>query len=327
MKILLIQLRQLGDVLLSTPLARVIKEKIQGSTVHFLTSDAAEDIVKDNPYIDKILTLKTGFLREFKTLLNIRRERYDAIADVQRTGRSKRLTLFSNADLKIAFYKKGDNFYYNRLIEWKDHGYTSWERMELLRCLNIKDPIKKYLPEMYLDKTADKIVKEYLKKHDVKKFFIVAPTARKENKMWNPEYFGRLANLISQTTGLLPIIVYGPNEKETALKCFNILKTGHIIEDPFSIKEFAGLVYMSEFIIGNDSFASHIGTSLKKKSIVILGPTSGWFVGNKNTLLVTKGLDCQPCGNYENCRHNLSCYRSLMPEDVFEKIREFIKNV
>ena len=170
-------------------------------------------------------------------------------------------------------------------------------------------------------------MKEDLKKHGVKKFFIIAPTARKKNRMWDPEYFGRLVNLIPQTNNYAPIVVYGPNEKEMALKCFNVIKTGHIIEKSFPIKEFASLVHMSEFIIGNDSFASHMGVSLRKKGIVILGPNSGWFVENENTLLVTKGLDCQPCGDYKSCRYSLSCYRSLMPEEVFEKIGKFIENV
>ena len=303
MKILLIQLRQLGDVLLSAPLARVIKERMAGSVVHFLTSEAAKDIVNDNPYIDKVLTLKADFLNEIRMLFDIRAEHYDAIVDIQRTGRSKRLTLFSNAKLRIAFYKKGGNFCYNRLIKWENQGYTSWERMELLMGLGLENPIEKYLPEMYLNETADRNAKGYLKKHGIKNFFIVAPTARKKEKMWNPDYFGKLANLISQMNGYTPIVVYGPGEKDMAIECFNVLKTGHIIEKPLPIKEFAGLVYLSEFIIGNDSFASHLGVSLRKKSIVILGPNSGWFVDNENTLLV---------------------YKSLMPEEVFEKIKNFI---
>jgi len=279
MKVLLIQLRQLGDVLLSTPLARIIKERMAGSVVHFLTSDAAEDIVKDNPYIDKVLTLKSNFLNEIEMLFGIRAEHYDAVVDIQRTGRSKRLTLSSNAGLKIAFYKKGDNFYYNRLIKWENRGYTSWDRMKLLKGLGLENPIEKYLPEMYLNETADRNAKEYLKKHGIKKFFIVAPTARKKEKMWNPEQFGKLTNLISQTNGYAPVVVYGPSEKDMALECFSVLKTGHIIENPFSIKEFASLVHLSEFIIGNDSFTSHLGVSLRKKSLVILGPNSGWFWG------------------------------------------------
>ena len=58
MKVLVIQIRQLGDILLSSPLGRVIKESIKGAEVHFLTSEIGKDILTGNPFIDKILVIK-----------------------------------------------------------------------------------------------------------------------------------------------------------------------------------------------------------------------------------------------------------------------------
>jgi len=68
MKILLIQLRQLGDVLLTSTLPKVIKEYFPHYTVHFLTLSNASSLVSDNPYIDRTHLLEKGLLSEILTV-------------------------------------------------------------------------------------------------------------------------------------------------------------------------------------------------------------------------------------------------------------------
>jgi len=326
MKVLIIQIRQLGDILLSSPLGRVIKESIKGVEVHFLTSEIGRDILTGNPFIDKILVIKNGIKSEWKTILQVRKEQYDAIIDVQRTGRSKRITLLSGAPLKVAFKRKKENFYYNRLIEWKNHGYTVWERMELLRGLDIKFPVKKYLPQIYLSKEeiekGRKLVKDLgLNEKD---FFIVVPTSRRMKRAWQPEKFGILATYLSKHTGLKPLIAYAPGEEAFAKQALNHTKDGTILENPLSIRLFASLIHQSAFLLGNDSFASHLSLSLGKKTIVIVGPNEGWFPNINLVVKVRKNLSCQPCGNWKKCDKNMACYIKLSPEEAFRQIVNFL---
>ena len=324
MKVLIIQLRQLGDVLLSTPLAEAIKYEKPEYEVHFLTSDTAYDIVSENPYIDKILTLKKGIANEIKTIKNVISEHYDAVIDVQRTGRSKRITLFSFAKSRVAFRRPKENFYYNTLIKQTTHGYTAFERMDLLMGIGV-NPKKKFMPRLFFLKENMQSVEEYLKSEKIGKFFIVAPTARKASKMWQIEDFGRLVNFIEEQTNLKPIVVYGvESERSIAVEVGKYAKNAHIIKRPFSIKEFAALVNLSSFFIGNDSFPAHVAVSQNAKTVVICGPTSGWFLKNKNTFLVYKGLSCQPCNSPESCTLNLLCYTSLKSDEVFKKISPFL---
>ncbi len=324
MKVLIIQLRQMGDVLLSTPLAQAIKTSKPHYEVHFLTLSSSYDILSGNPYIDKILLLKNGIRGELSILKEVIKQRYDAIIDIQRTGRSKRITLLSFAKLKIAFKKKKDNFYYNRLIEKTTHGYTAFERMDLLKAIGIT-PKEKYMPKLFYSSGDLENVKRYLDKESIKRFFIVAPTARKKEKMWAAEEFGKLANLITKNTGLQCVVVYGAEkERSIALECSSYTENAHIIKKPFSIKEFAALVKLSSFFIGNDSFPAHVAVSQNAKTAVICGPTSGWFIENENTVLVYKGLSCQPCNNPNACQLNFLCYFSLKHNEVFDKISPLI---
>ncbi len=324
MKILIIQIRQMGDVLLSTPLAEAIKEIKPNYEVHFLTDNSSYDILSLNPFIDKIITISAGVLNEIKIIKIIRKEKYDAVIDIQRTGRSKRITLLSLARLRVAFEKTGDNFYYNRVIRSYTHGYTVFERMDLLKAIDII-PKNKYMPKLFFSPLDLEHVKEYLNEKKVKNFFVVSPTARKKEKMWMPDEFGKLAEKVRIKTGLEPVIVYGTDsERAIAVKCAKYIKKGHLINKPFNIKEFTALVNMSSFFIGNDSFPAHVSVSQNIKTVIICGPTSGWFLENDRTMLIYKGLKCQPCNDYKSCKLDMLCYKSLKNEDIIDPLLSFI---
>jgi len=324
-KVLIIQLRQLGDVLLSSPMARALKEGL-GAEVHFLTSPTGGEILKGNPFIDKVVILKKGPLEEIKTLLKVRRERYDALIDAQRTGRSKRIALFSGAPLKIAFKRGNEDFYYNATVEWVDRGYTVWERMELLKPLGIENP-PKLLPEFYLTDKEVERGREIVKNLGLKEggFFVVVPTARYREKSWGFKKFGQLSRLVFENFGLTPLFAYAPGEEEMAKEAFEACGKGIILKNPLPIREFASVVNLSAFLIGNDSFAPHLALSLKKKTFVILGAFEGWFPEIEWVVKIKKGLECQPCGNLRGCDRNLACYKELSVGEVFERLKAELK--
>ncbi|WP_163328191.1 glycosyltransferase family 9 protein [Desulfurobacterium thermolithotrophum] len=275
MKVLVIQIRQLGDILLSSPLGRVIKESIKGVEVHFLTSEIGRDILTGNPFIDKILVIRNGIKSELKTIFQVKKEQYDAIIDVQRTGRSKRITLFSGAPLRIAFRKGKENFYYNKLIEQKNHGYTVWGRMELLKGLGIESPIKPFLPELYVSMKETKELKKLIPQEN---FVVLVPTARKLEKMWSLENFAMLIDFLKEDLNISSVVCYAPGEEKFIKKLQNFSKVGFSFpEKPLSIKELAFLIKKATLFIGNNSFASHVAVSQRTKTIVIDKRKSEWF--------------------------------------------------
>ncbi len=325
MKILIIQLKQLGDVLLSTPLAENVKHFYPDCTVHFLTTKMAKEIVINNPYIDKTLILYDGILNEFKMIKRVANEKYDAILDVQRTARSKRISLFSKAKTRVAFKGKHNKPFYNLEIVEFTNGYTAFERLDLLKAIGIEKP-KKILPRLYFPKEIEEKITEYLKRRNIDRYFVVSPTARKITKMWDLEEFGKLSETLSKRFNLKAIVTYGtPPEKQFAIQCAKFTNNSHVLEKPFSIMEFAALVKNAEFSLGNDSFASHVAVSQNTKTVVVCGPTSGWFPEIENVLLIYKGLDCQPCNNPDKCPYDLACYKTLKHSEIVDKVIKFLK--
>ena len=78
MKILIIRLSSIGDVVLTSPVVRCIKQQMPDAEIHFLTRQSYVPLVECSPYIDKVVVYSSSRLAE----------RYDCIVDLQRNFRS-----------------------------------------------------------------------------------------------------------------------------------------------------------------------------------------------------------------------------------------------
>ncbi|HEX3072286.1 MAG TPA: glycosyltransferase family 9 protein, partial [Ignavibacteriales bacterium] len=86
-KILIIRLSSLGDILLTTPLARTLKERYPRAEIHFLLKKQYAETYKRNPHIAKLLYYEDT--NEFAE--SLRKENYDLVVDLHGVLRSRRL--------------------------------------------------------------------------------------------------------------------------------------------------------------------------------------------------------------------------------------------
>jgi ADP-heptose:LPS heptosyltransferase len=112
-KILIIRLSSFGDIILSFPLIKKLREKFSGSEIHFLTKNSYKDVVALNPNVNKIILLDNSLL---ETRSAISGESYDLIIDIHKNFRSLFVSLF-NAK-KVRRYSK-ENFRKFLLVKFK----------------------------------------------------------------------------------------------------------------------------------------------------------------------------------------------------------------
>ena len=113
MKILIIKFRNIGDVLLSTPLIANIKYYYPDSNIDFALNKGCEEMVYGNPDINNIIVYdrprikKLGILsqifEEIKFTRNIRSNNYDTVINLTEGDRGAQLTYFSGAKIKLGF--------------------------------------------------------------------------------------------------------------------------------------------------------------------------------------------------------------------------------
>ena len=56
MKILIIRFSSIGDIVLTTPVVRCLKQQT-GAEIHYLTKKSFEKILLSNPYIDRVFSI------------------------------------------------------------------------------------------------------------------------------------------------------------------------------------------------------------------------------------------------------------------------------
>ena len=113
MKILIIKFRNIGDVLLSTPLISNLKYLYSDSTIDIALNKGCEDMVTDNPDINHIviydrlrikkLSIFSQIKEEIKFTRNIRNNNYDMVINLTEGDRGAQLSLFSGAKIRLGF--------------------------------------------------------------------------------------------------------------------------------------------------------------------------------------------------------------------------------
>ncbi len=87
MKILVVRFSSIGDVVLTTPVLRCIKQQLKDVELHFLTKQTFLNVIENNPYVDHFFAIKGG-LNEIIPVL--KEENYDYIIDLHNNLRTLR---------------------------------------------------------------------------------------------------------------------------------------------------------------------------------------------------------------------------------------------
>ncbi|HJT25404.1 MAG TPA: glycosyltransferase family 9 protein, partial [bacterium] len=105
-RILLIRLKGIGDVILSTPLVRALRKAFPQAEIHFLTRSLCAPILKHNPYVDRVLVhpeKSASSWELLRFLQSLRSARYDWVLDLAAEPRSAWLTLATGASLRAGY--------------------------------------------------------------------------------------------------------------------------------------------------------------------------------------------------------------------------------
>lgn len=328
-RILVCQLRQIGDVLLSTPLIRLLNTKYPDAEIDILTEKKCLPVLENNPRISKIWTIDKQALRNpLKALAyyaKIGRDGYNLIVDCQQLPRCKWVTLFSDAEVKLTFTPP----WYNRLLytHWQKPriGYAAMCKAHTLTPLGIKwddKPLELWLTQKERDWATD-----YLQTIGIKgaPFITVDPSHRRITRKWPARHFAGLIRLIrDEYPDMRFLLIYGPGELDDAKEVAALAGNAAIVpESVLSLREMAALQERATIHIGNCSAPRHFAVAVNTPSFVIHGATGfGWRFPSPEHVAVRKDIECYSC-NKNDCETR-ECLEDFPPEDCIEDALELI---
>ncbi|MEA2082272.1 MAG: glycosyltransferase family 9 protein [Elusimicrobiota bacterium] len=320
-EILVIQIKQIGDCILTEPVFRALKEKWPRSRTSFVVSSAFADIFENNPYIDEIVSY--DFKKPFAELMKIRKKKYDIVMDFLGNPRSRGLTLFSRASLKLGFTKKGSFLFYTKTVPASpDPEYVSDTKFRLLAPLGISaspQPIK-----IYLSGDEKNIFADYARNKSRGGLVAISPTSRRPARRWTKEHFAELADILALRHGLTPVFVWGPGEEDYVKSVMALMKEKAALAPPTKLRELASLLYNCKLLVGNDNGVRHLAAAVGTPTLVITGPTirECWTPKEEKHRAVQADVPCIACSRTE-CE-SMICMKELKAEEVANEAADML---
>lgn len=325
-KILVIQLRRIGDVLMCTPALRALRSRYKDSHIAFLTEKESSDLVSLNPYLDEVIVLdKKRYknpLYSIKKIWKVRKSSFDLVIDFLGTPRSAYFSFLSGAKRRVGYNYPFRRRFYNIVI--KDNQipqYAALSRLEALKILEIEN--REVELDFFISDQARLFAQIFFKENKIEPKHLtisISPTSRRHFRRWALERYAQLADwLISQFDAKI-ILVWGPGEKEVVEKVKHLMKKDAIIcWETKNLFELGAILRKCDLHIGNDNGPKHIAVAMGQPTITIYGPQNpiSWtYPDFSRHKFLKKEVDCPDCDKIKHKCTKLSCLDLITLEDV-----------
>ncbi|ACS81696.1 glycosyltransferase family 9 protein [Maridesulfovibrio salexigens] len=329
-KILVCQLRQIGDVVLATPSVSLLQKKYPDAEIHVLTEGKCTQVFDNNPAVSHVWAIDKKKLRNpLKALAfywRVGRSGYDLIVDFQQLPRCRWVVLFSDAPVKLADMPP----WYNRWLytNWPEYipgGYAAMYKAGVLKPLGIEWNSER--PKIYTsdeERAEAKDCLDMLGVADDEPLITIDASHRRHTRKWPEEYYGKLIRLIAeQRPNFKFFLLYGPGEKDVAIKVMEesgVADKCVMVDKPGSLRLMAALIERAVLHIGNCSAPRHFAVAVGTQSIVMPGSSGSWIFPSPEHEEVVAGIECEPCGKEKCDRGDLACLTKVLPEDVLLRV-------
>jgi heptosyltransferase-2 len=302
-RVLVIRLSSLGDILLTTPVLRVLREHYPAARIDFLTKTAYQDVLRANPCVDRLLLMEPQQgLREI--LLRLRQTRYDVVIDLQRTLRSCLLYRGLLTQRKLAYTKHTIRRALLVHLGWNTlQAMTPVPELYMapLRCLGVAAPLPPL--EMHLTAESQEAMQAYRQQELpgslARPLLAVAPGARWSTKRWPIERFAAVAQALAQARQAAVVVLGSAEDASLAQELCQQLSVPVLNSaGKLSLMHAAALLQQCHLLLSNDSGLMHMATALRVPVVAIFGPTVqefGFYPFKACAEVVSAALACRPC--------------------------------
>jgi len=319
-KILIIRFSSIGDIVLTTPVVRCLKQQIDNAEIHYITKKQYAPILETNPYIDKIHVITN---KVSEVLPQLSRENFDLIIDLHKNFRS--------CGIRINLRKKSYSFKKLNLKKW----LVVRTGIDLLPDVHIVD--RYFEAVRNIGATNDHQGLDYFIPQDDQLNIIDLPApfntgfvafvigGKHNTKILPVEKTISIINKIDK-----PLILLGGEEDKDRGERIVQSCTGEVLNlcGQYNINQSASIIQMADIVITHDTGLMHIAAAFKKKIVSVWGntiPAFGMYPylpesdQTRSTIIEVEGLRCRPCSKlgFEKCpKGHFDCMNKINEKEI-----------
>ena len=311
-RVLLIQLGDIGDVVLTTPTLKALKENRPPRKLSILLREHSGALMKACPWVDQVFSIQKAqrglceeiaYQKEFISML--RREKFGLAVDLRTGTRGAILSFVSGARLRIGRYADDGAFWRNRLFthlvrpENELHQYSTLHNGNILAPfgLNLENPS----PELVITQDIKSRAARILRSEGIptdRPIIALHPFSRWKYKEWPIWNYAPLMDHI-RSRKRCSIVITGSSEEIRRIEELDLGDRSDVypLVGKTSIDELPGVLERCLLLIGIDSASIHIAAAVGTPTLTIFGPSSptSWAPRGKEHDIVFKDLPCVPC--------------------------------
>ena len=313
-RILVITLSNIGDVILTTPVIRVLSREFPSSRIDVMTGPSGKDIFNKDPRIFKLIIYDkhTSIAEKRRLQLKLKKLKYDLVVDLKNTAfpillMPKFMTSPIHAFPKDLLHKKERHLH----------------RLHPLGLKDLKEESYIYIPE------EDRFYVENLIKENniTEPIVVINPGAKGHLKRWTIEGFAEVADRLSNESKASVVFV-GLGEDADVINEITRKMKGKFynLTGKTNIRQLAALLKKSKLVLTNDSAPLHLGCAMGIRVLAIFGPTDPKKYGptGEFDIVINKKLFCSPCESAQ-CKYNQECMKLISADEVYDAAKIMVE--
>jgi len=321
---------RIGDVLLSTPVIKALRDAYPNAYIAMMVAPAAKDVVQGHSYLDEVFIydkdgLHKSWAGSVRFALNLKKNKFDLAVVLHPANRAHLVAFLSGIPKRVGYNRKMGFLLTDRLSHTKQlgHKHESEYSLDMVRYLGVEPQDKDLF--MPIRPESEVWVGQLLRKEGIQEadsLLAIHPGAGCPSKIWPSERFAEAADKLIDKYGFKVLLISGPKDINLAGKVIKNLRHPAVnLAGKTSVSQLASVFKRCRLVISNDSGPVHIASGVGVPVISIfgrnqkgLGPARWGPRGGKDRIL-HKDVGCIECLAH-NCRKDFACLKAITADDV-----------
>jgi len=327
-----------GDAVMATPTFDCLRRSFPRARILGLVRRYVKGVVEGGPWFDRLIEINDKSLQGWLDLLpRLRRLKPQLAIVLPNSFRSAMIARFCGARKVYGYRRNGRSL----LLTGGPRPLRSGRRitpvpmtqyyLQICRWLNLAVD-RKAAPRLHISDRLQEKAERLLQRHAISSGDMVLglnPGARfGSSKCWPPEYFARLADMLSRRYACKLLLFTGPGEERIGQAIVDLSRTPIINTGPdqVDLALLKPLVKRCRLLVTNDTGPRHYAVALDVPVVVIMGPTDPRYTDSnlEKTIVLRRELDCSPC-HLRQCPRDHGCMTQITPGAVLQACRRLLE--
>ncbi len=332
-EILVVRTSYIGDVIMTLPILRPLKERFPQARVTFLTSRAASEVLRTNPWVDEVMSFDPFWFYPssggdyVRFMRGLRGRSFDLVIEAR--GDIRELLLLVGplkVACKVSYDVGGGGFLLTHVVPYEGLRHKVRYHMGLVGYLGCR--VDRIDWGFYLTPEERARALEILNVHGIEPpFLALHPGSRMPLKQWPVHRYAMLCDMLAEEYAM-PIVVFGSKaDRDSVVGVRRRVRHGVVdLSEALTLREFAAVIAHCRLLVCNDSAPMHVAACEGVPTVAIFGPSKSVETAPYGDIhsVVEKDFPCRYSCDEAICRHRRhhACMLDISVQDVFDAVKK-----